>query len=143
VKRTEALTPLSHDHHQALFVALALKRAEDLGAGGAFAEFIVGKGEEHFREEESILLPAWVAADPQADKAMAGRVLSEHVELRAAGRRLAADGLDVEALRRLGALLEAHVRFEERELFPLIESRLDERSLRALGEELAGVHPGC
>jgi hypothetical protein len=140
VRRAEALTPLSHDHHQALFVALQLKRAEDSGAGAAFAEFIEGKGEEHFREEETILLPGWAAADPEADLAMAARTLAEHVELRAAGRRHAAGELDVEALHRLGALLEAHVRFEERELFPLIEERLDEDSMRALGEEIAAAH---
>jgi hypothetical protein len=140
VKRAEALTPLSHDHHQALFVALQLKRADDVAAGAAFADFIEGKGAEHFREEETILLPGWAAADPEADLAMAARALAEHVELRAAGRRIAAGELDVEALHVVGSLLEAHVRFEERELFPLIEERLDESSMRALGEEIAAAH---
>jgi hemerythrin-like domain-containing protein len=136
LKRSPELTPLSHDHHGALFVALGLKRAEDLGAGEAFAEFIAGKGERHFHEEETVLLPGWAAADPDADESMTARVSAEHLELRAAGRRLAAGKLDVEDLHRVGELLEAHVRFEERELFPLIESRLDDATLAALGEEL-------
>jgi hemerythrin-like domain-containing protein len=143
VKRAEELAPLSHDHHQALFVAMRLKRAEDLGAGDAFTEFIEGKGEEHFHEEETILLPAWAAADPEADLAMVARVLSEHVELRAAGRRLRARGLSLAELHGLGELLDAHVRFEERELFPLIERRLDGASLRRLGAEIAAAHEAC
>lgn len=138
MKRSPALTPLSHDHHGALFLALQLKRAEDESAGAAFAEFIAGEGERHFREEESVLLPAWAAADPEADKAMAARLAAEHLELRAAGRRLSAEGLAVEELHRVGELLDAHVRFEERELFPLIESRLDDAALAAVGEQLAG-----
>lgn len=137
MKRSAELTPLSHDHHGALFVALQLKRAEDEAAGEAYAEFISGSGERHFRAEESVLLPGWAAADPGADSAMAARVAADHLELRAAGRRLAGDGLTVEELRRVGELLEAHVRFEERELFPLIEERLDDEALGALGAELA------
>ncbi len=137
MKRSPALTPLSHDHHGALYVALQLKRAEDVSAGGAFAEFIAGEGERHFREEESVLLPGWAAADPEADGGMAARVAAEHLELRSAGRRLAAGELGVDDLRRMGELLEAHVRFEERELFPLIEARLGDEALSALGAELA------
>jgi hemerythrin-like domain-containing protein len=137
VKRSPELTPLSHHHHDALFLALQLKRAEDMGPGEAFAEFIAGKGERHFREEESVLLPGWAAADPGADPALAARVSAEHLELRAAGRRFGAGELTVPDLHRLGELLDAHVRFEERELFPLIEERLDEAAIAAIGEELA------
>jgi hypothetical protein len=36
------------------------------------------------------------------------------------------------------ARLHAHVRREERQLFPLIESTLDDRALRALAARLAG-----
>jgi hypothetical protein len=138
VKRSPELTPLSHDHHGALYVALQLKRAEP-EARQAFLEFIAGKGEEHFREEESVLLPAWAAADPGAEEPLAARVAADHLELRAAGRRLRAGSADEDELRRIGELLEGHVRFEERELFPLIESRLDADALREVGEELA--HP--
>ena len=36
----------------------------------------------------------------------------------------------------LGALLNDHVRFEERELFELLESRLDPDELDRLGQEI-------
>jgi len=41
-------------------------------------------------------------------------------------------------LRTVGARLHAHVRREERQLFPLIESTLDDRTLRALAVRLGG-----
>jgi hypothetical protein len=59
MKRSEALAPLSRQHHQGLFVALKLKRADSSGAveaGRAFLEFWKGEGREHFRIEEEVLL---------------------------------------------------------------------------------------
>ena len=56
MKRSQALTPLSHDHHQGLFVAMQLKRAVDDSAAQAFLGFIDGHGGTHFRIEEDVLL---------------------------------------------------------------------------------------
>jgi hemerythrin-like domain-containing protein len=137
MKRSPQLTPLSHDHHQALFVAMQLKRAEDASTAQAFLDFVEELGERHFQAEEQVLLPGWIAADPDADPALAVRVQTEHLELRVAARAVRSGGRSVEELRRLGELLERHVRFEERELFPLIEGALSEESLAALGRELA------
>ena len=64
MKRSDELAPLSRDHHQALFVAMKLKRAEADGAE-AFLGFIAAHGGDHFRIEEEILLPAWIASDPE------------------------------------------------------------------------------
>ena len=137
MKRSPELTPLSHDHHQALFVALGLKRAEDPSAGAAYLDFMETAGEEHFRIEETLLLPWWIAHDPTADVEWANRVITEHLELRAAGCALRADKPTVEALRELGEKLESHVRFEERELFPRIERGLDADSLQELARQMA------
>ena len=56
MKRSQALTPLSHDHHQGLFVAMQLKRAVDDSAAQAFLDFIDGHGGTHFRIEEDVML---------------------------------------------------------------------------------------
>ena len=138
MKRSPELTPLSHDHHQALFVALQLKRAEDPSPADLFISFLADDGEEHFRMEESILLPAWFAGG-RADDAMAERVLSDHLELRAAAQRLRDGERSVDDLHSIGELLEQHVRFEERLLFPRIESDLDAESIAALGARLAAA----
>ena len=70
---------------------------------------------------------------------MASRVSAEHLEIRASTRALGAAQPAPDELRELGALLERHVRFEERELFPAIEASLDEATIRALGAEIAAA----
>jgi hemerythrin-like domain-containing protein len=147
MKRNEALTPLSHDHHQALFQAMQLKRADEAGAREAvraMVEFFDGHGALHFRVEEEVLLPAYVrdgGADP-ADPAIA-RVLTDHVWIRArvAALRDAAE-TPVADVRELGARLDAHVRHEERVLFPAIEAALSPDQLAALGRAVAVAEGG-
>jgi hypothetical protein len=140
MKRSVELTPLSHDHHQALFAAQQLKRADDPHeAREAFLAFWSSHGRRHFQIEEEVLLPAWIERDPGADPAMAARVSEEHLAIRAELRRLQSGDPSAGGLRRLGELLERHVRFEERELFPLIEGGLDEADRRAVGAELASA----
>jgi hypothetical protein len=140
VKRSPELAPLSRDHHQGLNVALQLKRAPDGDSASAFLEFVTGPGGEHFRVEEEIVLPAWIAGDPAASSEMAQRVLAEHLALRAGAAAIRSGPLGTDELRRLGSVLEGHIRFEERELFPRIESGLSPDSLAALGAAIAGSH---
>jgi hemerythrin-like domain-containing protein len=70
-------------------------------------------------------------ADPPAELT---RVLLEHVHgLVAQLRADLADGApNAEQLRRLGETLQSHVRFEEKELFPLIETVVPQESLEAM-----------
>ena len=139
MKRDAALTPLSHDHHQALYQALQLRRATDQNVAevrdGALA-FWADDGAEHFRIEEEVLLPAFAAAGDPADEAVV-TVLVDHVWIRERMARLAADELDLGGVHELGERLAAHVRHEERVLFPLIEETLHAESLAALGRRIA------
>jgi hemerythrin-like domain-containing protein len=138
MKRSPELTPLSHDHHQTLFAALKLKRWDDQAAASQdFLDFWRVQCAEHFRIEEDILLPGWLAGDDRADVQLATRVLKEHLEVRTLVRKLEGEATAADDLKQLGELLERHVRFEERELFPAIESGLDADALKALGAELA------
>jgi hemerythrin-like domain-containing protein len=139
VRRSAELTPLSHDHHQALFVAQRLKRDDARDARERFLEFWGTHGEAHFAIEEAVLLPGWIEADPSADHELAARVASEHLAIRVEARRLERGELPLEALRALGDALERHVRFEERELFPLIEASLEVEELERLGAEIAAA----
>ena len=107
MKRAPELVPLSHEHHQALSVALQLKRAEDRTPAGAFLDFFESDGSGHFRMEEEVLLPSWLAADPQADRMLAERVAAEHLEIRIRAVRLRDAAATVDDLRALGELLEA------------------------------------
>ena len=135
MKRNEALRTLSHQHHQGLFAALQLKRAQQdtaARARQAFIDFFEREGARHFRIEEELLLPAY-ARHAGFDEPAIVRVLTEHVDLRRRGQDLenSAD-LDADTLRELGERLERHIRFEERLLFPMIEEALPPDELERL-----------
>jgi hypothetical protein len=140
MKRSAALAALSRDHHHALEAALALRRA---GAGeldGAIAHlqaFWEPRGRRHFEIEERLLLPALPETDPGWGAA-AARVRDEHARIRAAVDGLRAGGREasLEAAHGLGRLLRDHVRFEERDLFGVLEARLPEPELARLGEAI-------
>jgi hypothetical protein len=138
LKRSPELQPLSRDHHQTLYVALRLRRASEKDvceAARAFLDFWGQHGQLHFRAEEEVLLPGFWrgGGDSRADSVT--RVLADHVEIRARAESIGSKPT-LRELHDLGELLNAHVRFEEDELFPLIEQTLDGGQLAALGREL-------
>lgn len=105
MKRDPRLHQLSSDHHHTLVLVRNLRRGlEPREVARIFEEQLA----PHFALEERVLLPALVKAG-RAD--LAARTLDEHADIRASRSNAA----------RLAELLEAHVRFEERELFPVCE----------------------
>ena len=132
MQRSEALAPLSRDHHQALETALRLRRADGNTLDAALARlssFWASVGRRHFEIEEELLLPA--LADERW-LAMAERVRCEHADIRGRAAALEREA-SVDAARELGERLNAHVRFEERELFAHLEAALDAGELERLG----------
>jgi mannose-6-phosphate isomerase-like protein (cupin superfamily) len=136
VRRDPALVPLSHDHHHALVRARRLRRAAagDGDLAREAAAFVRGFAREsvpHFRDEEERLFPAALEHAPETAELIA-ELLVEHVRLHALVARLARQ--DLGASGAAAELLAAHVRREERELFPALPEsalaglRLDERS---------------
>jgi hemerythrin-like domain-containing protein len=133
MKRHEALEQLSRDHHQALFQAMRLKRAAEGDAGdvlGDFLDYWFSVGNLHFRAEEEVLLPAY-SAFGDASREEVVRVLVDHVEIRREAHELGGlkEEPPPERLHALGQRLDAHVRHEERALFPLIEEALPDDEL--------------
>ncbi len=139
MKRDPALAPLSHDHQHGLAVALQLRRATAETARAARAAFVAfweGEGQRHFRAEEEVLLPASARHIPPDHEAVV-RVLVDHVDLRRRAADLTLASLPaVEDLRSLGDRLHAHIRHEERVLFPLIEDALPNAALAELAAAL-------
>ena len=135
--RHAALVPLSHDHHHALILALRLKKGgpvskhdlwpTDLIAHAkATAEMIQHELYPHFMLEEEILFPE--ARMIPAATILVDQLLIEHAKMRSERieiLRLANEASTEELSEKLvefGALLEQHIRREERELFPLLEA---------------------
>ncbi|MBL8394686.1 MAG: hemerythrin domain-containing protein [Candidatus Accumulibacter sp.] len=126
MQRSAALRALSREHHDALRLALHAGRAarsaaaEPIAAAAAqLRDALAGEIEAHFLREESDLLPGLAAT---GQSALVARTLDEHRRL----RQCAASLLPPQAgtLLACAELLQAHVRFEERELFAAIERQL-------------------
>jgi hemerythrin-like domain-containing protein len=135
MKRDPALVSLSREHHHALSVAQQLRRADESDAANAraqFADFWDAEGRKHFHIEEEVLLPRY-ATRGDAHHPLVLQALGEHVEIRAAAQQLSDD---VAELHELGRRLADHVRLEERQLFPLIETTLSPDDLTQLAADL-------
>jgi len=139
--RDEALMPLTHDHHHALAAARRLGLAakgdvdERTARAGDFISFFRTETLQHFREEEETVFPLVVEA-PEAEAALR-QVMLEHLRIHALvaalRRELDAGHPSRATMETLGELLQAHVRFEEKVVFPLIESTVDPGELHGLG----------
>jgi hemerythrin-like domain-containing protein len=132
MKRDEALRPLSREHLNALHAAKVLREGSDLDAvTEVFFDFWESQGQRHFRIEEEVLLPHW-AKHAEVDRPGVARMLEEHLAIRREALRLKAGEVSLEEAQGLGRLLHDHVRFEERQLFPVIEEALDADALSRL-----------
>jgi mannose-6-phosphate isomerase-like protein (cupin superfamily) len=140
VKRHPALIPLSHDHHHALVAARRLRQAAESeddpeAAAGEFAGFFAAVSVPHFREEEETLFPLVAGFDDA--RPLIVEALLDHQRLHALVAELQRSTDVRTPMREIGELLEAHVRREERELFPLIE-RLAARRLERRRRPIPG-----
>lgn len=136
MKRSQALISLSHEHHHALFVAKLMRDATEVEpTAGKFADFWNDEGALHFRIEEEVLLPGSDLPGPSADPDVA-RVFDEHLDIRRRALRVLSGDASIDDLHQLGTVLADHVRFEERQLFPRIESSLDAARLEQLGSDI-------
>ena len=138
LKRHEALQPLSRHHMIGLHVGLKLSRTGTDKSKNSLEEIIEDTrefwflgGQEHFREEEEILLPAY-AIHEDINQPEVIEALLEHVTIRSGMKRLFDGELQEEEMRELGTLLHNHIRKEERTLFPMIETALPEEKLQEL-----------
>lgn len=142
MKRHSALVSLSRDHHQSLVLAQRLRRATDDTFTDIALMFLAhwqAEEERHFRLEEEILLPAYAEHSAPHHPAIL-RTLVEHAVIRRDAVQLSV-APTLEVLRLVGVRVADHINFEERELFPLIETVLSEAELRALGDRIDDALP--
>ena len=144
--RHPSLTPLSHDHHHGLALALrcrkqSLGQLKPMGAEGLrlraveLREFFDKQLIPHFRAEEEVLFPLMRAAVPDSAP-LIDELLGQHEQLRQVVPHLEAGSGLAKLIFDLGDLLERHVRKEERELFPLFEAHIDSTQAEIIGAEL-------
>jgi hemerythrin-like domain-containing protein len=89
-------------------------------------------GNEHFREEEEIILPVF-AQYADIDQPEIKENLLEHVKIRSLiDQVIKTTPPSIDLMHQLGQLLEGHVRKEERTIFPMIEAALPDEKLYEL-----------
>jgi hemerythrin-like domain-containing protein len=138
MKRHKALITLSSDHQQGLVVSNKLKYTykptsseitplSDEDKKKMLINFYHEHLQEHFKMEEKVLAPYF----PEND--MMHKMLDEHVKLNKKIFEIDAAPADKDTLDDFGKTLETHIRFEERELFPMMEKTLTEEQLDEIG----------
>ncbi|WP_028470672.1 hemerythrin domain-containing protein [Neptunomonas japonica] len=119
MKRALILQPLSRDHHQALVFSkrlqalAALPEQNRLQEWSEFRLILSNALLPHFDEEERYFL---YELGVTADNCLFKKMLEDHQAMRAC-----MNSDEVSQLQQFSDLLKAHIRFEERELFPWLE----------------------
>jgi hemerythrin-like domain-containing protein len=136
MKRHKSLAVLSSDHHKGLNMAKLLKTAIGLPSAEInniykkFKEFFETELAEHFSEEETFLVP------PLSNNDLIKRMCEEHKAMKEMFNKLSTSEHIGNSLAELGKLLENHIRFEERELFGMIENTLTEAELLEISNKV-------
>lgn len=141
-RRHESLIPLSREHHYGLLVCLRIHRGlvshqadvSWLGErAGKVIRFFESDLKTHFKVEEEIVFPAMSGIEDS--KGTIDQLVDEHRKLENLVQRLqeARDAQLAPLLREFADLLEAHIRMEERVLFPRYEQGVSSELARHVG----------
>jgi hemerythrin-like domain-containing protein len=137
MKRELNLQPLSRQHHNMLMAVLLLKKGLAKNADlQVMRDFIVKVYDEdlapHMLAEENFLM--YTMRNYPALVPHCLRMEAEHALLRELIEVLAfPERATIAIIEKFHQLLEQHIRFEEREAFPLIETTLKTEELENLG----------
>ncbi|QBO58693.1 hemerythrin domain-containing protein [Chryseobacterium salivictor] len=129
MKRHEALVQLSRDHHFGLLLCWKLKEGlKKEVAVDRMSKYIdlfyLQNLKPHFAEEEETIFKVLGEEHPLIKEA-----ISQHRIM----RKMIEDGLkNPEQIENFRALLELHIRTEERQIFPEIEKQATEEQLQAI-----------
>lgn len=138
VKRSIQLQPLSRDHHHGLLFCWKIKQglAKDVELGRMqdyIKYFYAGHLQPHFKAEEDII-------ESHLDDHFCAQAIEEHKSIGQLINKITKeDGTSVGLLNQLIELLNHHIRFEERTLFPHLEVLLSPEELHTVGLKLADM----
>lgn len=138
VKRSIQLQPLSRDHHHGLLFCWKIRQglAKDVEMGrmqGYVKYFYAGHLQPHFKAEEDII-------ESHLDDQLCAQAVEEHKSIAQLIKKITIEnGTSVDVLNQLIELLNHHIRFEERTLFPHLEVLLSPEELHTVGLKLADM----
>jgi iron-sulfur cluster repair protein YtfE (RIC family) len=147
-RRHNSLIPLSREHHYGLLVCLRIHRG--LGSHIEDRDWLQERARKvlrfcesdlwtHFKVEEKIVFPAMSGISKAAETIR--QLISEHRQIEILVRQLRQDdGRRLASLlQEFANLLEAHIRREERVLFPFYESQVPLELAKQLGEQILEI----
>ena len=126
MKRHPALEPFSRDHNVGLILARELMRGDE-GVGNKLVAVWNDEMRDHFEMEEQLLSPLAAAESVT-------RLVDEHRRFANFVGQLENGQGDLALLEMAGTLLDAHIRWEEREFFPEIERTATQTQLAQLAK---------
>ncbi|MES2003437.1 MAG: hemerythrin domain-containing protein [Bacteroidota bacterium] len=139
MKRNEHLRTLSRDHHFGLLFCWKIRQGlKNKIATVRIRQYVnyywVSYLHQHFLDEETVLF------NPLNDR-LCNMGISQHKKIEAQIKYInEAEEGDTDAYKLLADLVDKHIRFEERELFPYLESVLSEEKMAIIGEQLKAMH---
>ena len=137
IKRNKSLVALSKEHHFGLLASWKIRRGFDLKVEPErMANFVANLWETH--------LSAHFIAEEQAlfnviKHALIDEALQQHAVLRSLVKSISAEGTP-QQLTSFADLLEKHIRFEERQVFKMLQQELPEEQLNHIGKKLEEIH---
>lgn len=144
MKRANQLQPLSRQHHLGLHIGRHAKMCTDTPESIAehwqALSTYISDMQSHFNLEDDLITHALLpyrSSQPEIGTAL-DTLEQQHELIRSLTAEIQAIQQDknktvtVHQVRQLGELLYEHVRFEERELFPIVEKYLTEDELNAI-----------
>lgn len=149
MKRHPALIHLSRDHQQGLMLAQLLKKnapeykglpTDASGKMNYAKELYNNELEQHFKEEEEFVFPYLSHKSKDIDE-LVTEILSEHKILKNSILSLKDDENLIDQMDKIGYLLEAHIRKEERVLFEKIPQVLSEEELEMIKQKFDQTRP--
>lgn len=139
--RDRNLFPLSHSHQRGLGLCVLVQRdlASDAGPhniarqAARILDHYNGEILEHFLVEERDLFPSLSGLPELAP--LVRELMAEHAQIASLAAAISYRAAR-ETLEEFCQLLSAHIRKEERQLFPQVQDRLSQQQLEELGAQL-------
>lgn len=137
MKRHNSIAPLSRDHHIGLLccwkIRQGIKKAIEIERLRVYILYFWSTHlAEHFREEEELLLS-------DAKDELCIQAVQEHQQLKLLVGKIESVAV-IEDIMAFAVLLNAHIRFEERVVFPYLEESIKENELAWIGDRLKERH---
>jgi hemerythrin-like domain-containing protein len=138
IKRNENIVKLSRDHHASLLFCWKLRQGikyhSSIERMVKYVQYFWNQHfTPHFKEEEEFLFA------PVKDKTV-NKAIEDHIHIKASVDEIINPGSEnkQEKLSALADMVDEHVRYEERILFPHLEKKLTEEQLENIGNKIAG-----